>query len=270
VSLDSVERSVQDSAPSELYEFFTPNNVWRYTSNREVTNYLGQAYTPAVIKRSSPGTTTTAESPQFYITMPAFMDVVKKNAFNRIAPRWLYVYVYRGQTGIYTPYWDGYITAISIEDRWAKLLCPGLLGSSLATQIPSVGYHQNCAHSLYNRRCTIDKNLFKLDTTVASLISQVELNVGSVNGQPDQYYRGGMMVRNSDGDSRLIADQRGVDITLDAPFQELNPLDSVTIYAGCNHTVFDCADKFNNVKNYGGTPFIPSLNMFRGQLRSLV
>lgn len=270
MTFDSSERSVQDSAPSELYEFFTPNNVWRYTSNREVTNYLGQSYTPAVIKRSAPGTTTTAEAPQFFISVPTSLDVVKKNAFNRMPPRSLYVYIYRGQSGIYIPYWDGYITAMSVEDRWVKMLCPGLMGSALATQIPTVGYHTNCTHQLYGTRCGKNKDVYGVTTKVASFTSQVEMTLNSTAGQPDQYFRAGMLTRTLDGESRMILDQRGNVITLDAPFPELNLLDEVIIYAGCNHTVFDCADKFDNIVNYGGTPYIPSLNMFRGQLRSLI
>ena len=270
MTIDSVERSVQDSAPSELYEFATPNKAWRYTSDRKDRIFLGQTYKKAPVKRSAPGSTTTAEAPQFVVTVPFDLDVVKQNAFYKMPPRWLYFTLWRGQTNLYTPYWDGYITSISLEGRWAQLLCPGLLGSALATQIPTVGYHQMCAHALYDRRCTVNKNAHMFSTKVGTFNALNSINVSSVNGNVDQWYRAGMIQRVVDGEYRFIEDQVGTKITFDAPFPELNSLDDIILYDGCNHSIYDCRDKYNNVINFGGTPYIPSLNMFKGQLRSLV
>ena len=33
--------------------------------------------------------------------------------------------------------------------------------------------------------------------------------------------------------------------------------DGFDVYAGCNKTIADCRDKFNNVINYRGEPYVP-------------
>jgi len=41
---------------------------------------------------------------------------------------------------------------------------------------------------------------------------------------------------------------------------------SVTLYPGCSHTIADCRDKFNNLVNFGGFPWIPSKNPFNNSV----
>ena len=36
----------------------------------------------------------------------------------------------------------------------------------------------------------------------------------------------------------------------------------VDVFAGCDHTVDTCDQKFDNVINYGGWPYVPSKNPF--------
>ena len=33
-----------------------------------------------------------------------------------------------------------------------------------------------------------------------------------------------------------------------------------TIEPGCNHTVYDCANKYNNIVNFRGEPTIPGMD----------
>jgi len=39
---------------------------------------------------------------------------------------------------------------------------------------------------------------------------------------------------------------------------------TVTLWPGCARTMNACLNKFNNLDNYGGLPFLPSKNPFSG------
>lgn len=272
MSVDSLEKSVQDSQPFELYDFETASQAWRYTTARSDVVFAGQRYTHLAITRTATASTTTAEAPQFYVTVPFDADVVRRNVFSKLPPGELTLEIWRQQSGAYVPYWSGDITSISIEGRKAKMLCPGLLGSALSTQVPSIVYSQFCQHALYDSRCTVAKSAHVWNTLVSTYLNSdhSQISVASVNFVADEFYRGGVVQRFADGEQRLIMDQVGNNLTLDAPFPDLNLSDQIALYAGCNHTIFDCRDKYANVANFGGTPFIPSLNMFLGQMRSKV
>lgn len=85
----------------------------------------------------------------------------------------------------------------------------------------------------------------------------------------DDWFRGGALVfetgdnvgraheiRTWDGDLALLV------AYLDLPFLP-NPGDRIRLYAGCNKRLGDedapgdCNEKFNNVINFGGDPFVP-------------
>ena len=38
----------------------------------------------------------------------------------------------------------------------------------------------------------------------------------------------------------------------------------ITLSRGCSKTVSDCKNKFNNISNYGGFPYIPAKNPTQG------
>lgn len=61
------------------------------------------------------------------------------------------------------------------------------------------------------------------------------------------------------GESVEIKSWDGTNLELFLPLFGVLPApgDTFTIEPGCNHTVFDCANKFNNVVNFRGEPTIP-------------
>jgi uncharacterized phage protein (TIGR02218 family) len=57
---------------------------------------------------------------------------------------------------------------------------------------------------------------------------------------------------------RQVSSHPGNTVTVVPPFPfSIGTNDSFTIFPGCKHDVDDCEDKFNNLINYGGFPFIP-------------
>jgi len=93
------------------------------------------------------------------------------------------------------------------------------------------------------------------------------VTLASIGIAPDQWFRAGEIVRNVDGERRAIVDQAGAVLTLAHPFRTLLNGNGVTLYAGCDHTLATCSDKFNNAVNFGGHPTVPSSNPFLTPIR---
>ncbi len=87
--------------------------------------------------------------------------------------------------------------------------------------------------------------------------------------EADGYYKGGFLFwLDIDGvsDRRMIVDHVGSFITLMSPIPGLKITDQVTVFPGCKHTLADCKDKFNNIENYGGMPYSPTVSPFNTPL----
>lgn len=158
-------------------------------------------------------------------------------------------------------YWKGAITGISVSGGVASFRSPSFIEDPLRTTIPSVTFQGLCNHVLYDDNCKLLATVYRASATVVS-ISGDDVVVDAVGGHPDDYYKGGVMVRPSDGDRRLILKQIGTTITLNRPLRDLVAPNVVYIYAGCPHVIDVCRDKFFNVVNYGGHPYIPNVNPF--------
>jgi uncharacterized phage protein (TIGR02218 family) len=133
----------------------------------------------------------------------------------------------------------------------------------MKSSVPGTFYQSQCNHCLYSSRCGISSEAYKLRTTVLNISSNgASLVLASSGGASQNWFKAGEIIRASDGERRMVVYQSGASIDLNYPFPNIKIGDTVDIYAGCDHTVGDCRDKFNNIINFGGHPFIPSSNIF--------
>ena len=77
------------------------------------------------------------------------------------------------------------------------------------------------------------------------------------------------MLETEEGFLRYITQHDGDQITLMSAIPSLvesiegsDGQAAVTLYPGCDHTLNDCINKFDNRDNYGGFQWIPSKNPF--------
>ena len=261
------ETSISDGEPVELYEFIGPVTRYRYTSGTTASSYNGNVYEPTPIKRSSAGANSTVDPAALNVTLPADSDVAIAYGFNN-PPRSLELRVYRIQTrsGDAREIWRGVAVSFSTSGRFATIRVSSKVGDRLGTAIPSVSVQRLCNHFLYDDRCQVNRNSFSRVTSVVSVDGK-QITVASVGAAPDSWYRAGEIIRGVDGERRLIVSQTDETLELGAPFRALLPGDSVTLYAGCTHTIGTCLVKFNNVVNFGGHPHVPASNPFAMHLR---
>jgi len=263
------ELSAHGGAPVELIEFLGPQIAYRYTTGRIPVTYVSNTYAPSPGMKVGPmGSATSTDPSALAITISIAEQVVRDYGFSD-PPRSLRLKVYRGQTGGQVRNtWDGVVTSIAPKGRMAQIRSSSKMGDRLKTAIPSIRIQKRCNHFLYDARCRVDRATFEHATTVAS-VDGATVTVASIGLAPDQWFRAGEIVRDSDGERRLIKDQVGAVLVLSAPFRALDATDAVTMYAGCDHTILTCGDRFNNIVNFGGHPSLPASNPFGTELRLL-
>lgn len=265
MAFDDDEKSVEASAPRELYKFVTSQGSYYLTTHNAALTYLGNSYTPTPLLRTSFGGATTNDPPELIIELPASHALVTALAFGNSPPADIAATIYRYQvvSASAIVVHVGSVTSVSIEGRIAKLRSPSAFDDVMSTSIPTAYIQTLCNHRLYDARCQVAPTSFDVATTVSSVTGRTVV-VASVGGQANQWFRTGDIVRDSDGERRMIVDQTSTTLIISAPFPALAATNAVTLYAGCDHGIKTCRDKFSNVANFGGHPLMPQTNPFAG------
>lgn len=262
MSYISDETSVHDGKPKELYRFEGTYGNYFYTTQQEEATYLGEAYEPATMRRSAVKTGTKEDDGlDCNIEMPVSIPLARDYAFRTTPPRlWLTIYRYHTLDDVKT-YWSGPVVAITVQRGRATLRSPSALNYALGGNCPSIYYQTPCNRVLFDEGCKVSRIAHSVATTVVDVNGR-SLSVASIGGKPAGYFIGGELVAAS-GERRMIIGQAGTDITLNYPFARLSKTQTVTLVAGCDHAYEgDCANKFANQKNFGGFPFVPTVNPF--------
>lgn len=268
MAYSTFEKSAYNGAPIELYEFSRAATVyWRYTSADTDQTYFGSTYDSISIKRNSFEVSQTVEAVSLSITIPitaAFPQLYIASPPSE--PVAFTLRRFHDQDTEVVSIWIGRVTNVEFKEETVEVLCESVYTSLRRPTLRRL-YQRSCPHVLYNQvdgSCTLDKNNFKVSallTAVSGLnLSSAAFSVG------DGYFTGGFVEVVSGGvtNRRFITNHVGDTITVN--LQLLGAAAGVTIsaYPGCKHNLTDCNTKFNNILNYGGTPWIPIKNPMGG------
>lgn len=177
--------------------------------------------------------------------------------------------VFRGYRtdGNYVTWWKGRVSGKDANASQITLTCTPIF-TSLQRPGLRARYQRNCRHALYGRGCNVDPDDFLFATEITD-ISGIALTVAGIDAQDDGYYAGGVIVDVATGVRRFIKAHLGQQITISLPFIGWSTSESsgisVEVFPGCNRSVSDCFAKFDNLDNFGGFPYIPSINPFAGK-----
>lgn len=277
-----LETGRETSRPADLYRFDYGSEIFRFTNIEDPVEFGGAVYEPVEIRRGSPKLNPREQTSQ-KMTVSAPADQRPFSDFTLIQPaRKLEITITRiqldepqqglGSPQIQSPYqsplpiiephvgfiiFEGYVTSIAFSGRTCDIDCnPD--SEQFNREVPRYKYQSLCNHVLYDSQCQVDKNLHKQQ----GLVNGISGNQISVNGFTGTSFTGGYVQNLSGTDYRMIIEHSGDTFTLLLPFAT-NPLGSdVIAFEGCAHDVVTCRDKFNNVANYGGFPFVPTKNPF--------
>jgi uncharacterized phage protein (TIGR02218 family) len=283
MSYASLETSTEDGQPIELYLFSQRGaaNITTYTSADTEITYDGRVYTPVSIKRSSPQLSQKASSGSISITMPRSDQFVQRYLQGQ-PPLPDTVKIYRAHTtdGLdpeFITFFDGDVAMVKFKDD--KAVCTlTTLSQRLASSIPKRTYSWACNHILYDAQCQVGRESYRTDAIVASVAPDgLSAIIGDFPGwtgpsitdrtNGDSNFFGGGMALWQDPrgiQSRAILGHNVINSTLyfQVAFDTLSPTVRLQLYAGCLHSPQSCVDRFDNIENYGGFPFVPSTNPF--------
>lgn len=258
------ELSVHSGEPVELYRFSLSGINTFICSGQVQESYLGNIYTPGLIKRRPVGLNTDATAPDLEVSLPIDHSlVVQYRIFVPSEPMSLTIYrrhVGDGDVDTVTV-WVGRVRSVKWGATQATLICEPLQSWLKRTGL-RVMYQSMCNHMLYDNGCKVSKAGFVTPITI-STVSGVTITstAGGFSSQADGFWVNGYITHNA-SDRRMIISHTADTVTILNPFEDLVASDAVTVVAGCDRTRTDCINKFANLENYLGFPFVPSKNPF--------
>jgi hypothetical protein len=253
----------------ELYRFTEGENVWTYTSADEAEVYAGETYTPAAIGRSEAEQKGELTKANIDVSVAIDSDLGQRYVSSLIdAVVGLTIFV-KDDEDVYVA-WKGRLSIVKPERASIKLVFESVFTSLRRPGLRTM-YQRSCPHVLYGRGCRLNKADFRIPAHLVSISNNgLSIIVNEATTYPNGTFVGGM-IEDMEGNLRLIIDHYGPTLTLIRKLDGLawtsaDPEDiNCYIYPGCMRTKEDCKNKFNNIDNYGGYPFIPLTNPFGGK-----
>jgi len=263
MTFDANEYSVESGRPIELYEFTVGSTVYRYTSSEDTVTFSAQSWTPIAISRNNPEQSSEDKRQQLEVTLPTSDPLSQRFIDIPPGPNTILQVIryHRGDaTGVIL--WQGTILSAGYSvDGETCTLVGVTTEASFDFTVPRFKYQGLCNHVLYDGGCTLNRDSFKYTDTVTA-VSGRTVTVDGVSSNGATWAVGGY-INFGDEDYRLVTAQSGDVLTLLVAF-EISPLNqSVDVHAGCDHTLATCRSKFSNGVNYGGFPYVPTLNPFQ-------
>ena len=240
-------------------------SVWAFTSADRDLTYNGETYKAIPIGRSSPESSDDSMRADLSIQFGRDCDLAQE-FLKYVGDAITTVTVFQIEPGEVTVFWRGRVSSDKMDGDEMSLECESVF-TSLRRPGLRARYQRNCRHTLYGSGCGLDKESFRVDAVYTSLVDRAIVVPDAAN-YPPGYFTGGM-VRAPDGTARYVLSHAGDTLTLSRRLERLEEdgepgVTQVGLYPGCARTRDHCINRFNNLDNYGGFPWIPGKNPFGG------
>lgn len=266
MTYDAKENSTYEGSPIEIFLFDREGaQFWGYTSADTLQSYLGQNYDPIAIKRGKIEHSQDVLRNALTIVMPTDTEFVQQYISSPPTDRVsLTIRRFHEGDAEIKSLWVGRVVNVAFKEAKVDVRCEPI-HSSLKRPTLRRFYQMSCPYLLYGSLCGVTASAFKLTTTLSG-VSGLTLTSTDFGLQVDGYYTGGYVELLSGGvfNKRFITAHVGNNITVNLPLQDAVVGSSVDTYPGCAHNVTICKDKFDNILNYGGQPWIPRQNPMGG------
>ena len=240
----------------ELYIFTIGDETFRYSSAENNVAYGGNTYSAEPIVRNEISREFSSESAS--ITLPYDLEPAPRyRVLNPSTTVWVTILKDTGAVLFY-----GRVGGCSfdMQKATATLKLVSLQGM-LKTKIPSRCYSSGCGFELFDTGCGLAKENFRkalLPTTATVSEDGLSVTSDALTEEPDGYFAGGYV--QSGYEASYIISHAGATVTLLFPLQTYNGSLTLYVYAGCDKFLSTCKEKFDNERNFGGFPFVPTTN----------
>lgn len=265
---DTLESSVQDSRPIELYEFTLGATTYRFTSAEDDLTVGGDVYTATAIARGRVELGSDQANRNVVVTLPSSTALAQQYveippgqrctvnifryqrdespAFNT------QVLLYKGQVQTCRFPNDGHSAEFAVRS----------IETALNRNIPRFNFGGMCQNVLYDNNCGATASSFDhLGACTAASGNTVTISGLAASGFD---FVGGYVRPTGAQDFRMVIAQSGDVLTILLPFASDPVGSNMQAFAGCDHLIEgDCALVFDRVADYIGFAFIPSKDIFR-------
>lgn len=251
--------------PAELYYITNGIDTMRITSGDITVTYNSNDYTPALIMRGPIKWNSDLSISKTVIKLKYDLDMIDDYINQYVVDTvWVEIYkIHRDMSPLeaYTIF-VGKVEAVAFSGNIAEMQIAGLT-SYLNNVIPKFRYQSVCNHALYSPECGLDPDNWDYSGVVSDISSDglwvestaIKTAMDTAGVSTDNYCQGGYI--SYGGYVRYITRQSGAEFYLRYKIPTLSLGEIVTVYAGCDNRNVTCRDKFNNIDNFLGFPFIP-------------
>lgn len=271
------ETSVADGRPYWLYRFANSNGTVTRLASTETdltrtdpVTSTSQTWTAAPIAHGNLEQSGTVERASVEFTFPL------SNAFGAsfldVTAHVTTLTIYRGHlsdgSNELRPVWKGRVVGARAVD--ARVI---VTGETVHTSLRNPGCRARtmriCRHALYQSGCNLDKADFAVLGTASNVNGRVVTVAEAIPAAANDYRAGiiewngifGFVRTHSGSTLTLLTAIPGLEEAFDADGPQ-----SVTLYPGCDQSLARCTDRFENNLNFGGFPWMTSLNPFNSSI----
>jgi hypothetical protein len=267
------ELSIDQGEPVLLYDFFVGLAHWRYTSADRPLTYLSNVYAPLAISSGSINQGQEIKKKTLNVTVPLDATVVQRLQNFPPSSDFLITIIALHQTD---PDLQGYTAFVgrvmgqSQAGAVVTLKCEPAYTGVKATGLRR-RWQLNCAHVLYGVGCGLSPATFRVVSAISAVAGPIVTCAGLA--PPTGLNWPGGYIEWDSGlgylERRSINAAAGAVLTLAYGAPDLAIGLSVNVYPGCDHSTAACiafgvAGGTNQILNYGGQPYIPSINPLAG------
>lgn len=158
--------------------------------------------------------------------------------------------------------YKGFVKGINLsEDNHTATLAIDPVSTGLDSEIPMDTFSPQCQTVLFSTdRCKVSKATYTFTGEVSAEDGNTITVTGLEAAKGDGWAVPGTVEYGDD--VRQVFSQDGDVLTLAIPFAGSLVGEDVDVTAGCDGSITTCRDKFDNVANFRGCPYIPSENIF--------
>lgn len=270
MTYSNIETSNDQGQPVRLYAFKLGTAVFRFTSSDQDIILNGYKWKATAIdddgvKQSGDATvdTLTINCPSSIAPVALFQGTPPSN------PITITIYaLHEGDSEAITMYAGEVIQCDYPQPGAASLSCDAMAISMERSGL-RLTWQRNCPYALYNpSTCKADKTAHAIPMTImANPVGGNTIEVQGLDAFADGTMDGGFIewdhpVRGKE--FRSVEVHTGASLTMFGLSDGLYYGLAIVGYPGCKRTVDDCANKFNNLPNYGGIPDLPGKSPFDG------
>lgn len=274
-TFDQDEASVQSNQPEEYYDIVLSTGVTYHIASGNRDLLVGATIYTAIpaargalaISKVDGNTGTNLE-----LSLPVNHPFIQRCFQYGVPPRQTTVTAWRRQKRslVSEQMWVGLVTSIACSGNIAKLLIPARIVENAQRYLPTVTTAPTCPYILYDAMCQVARTSFVVTTTAILVEGRAVLvDMGDAAKVGNNWSLGGEIV-HSTGERRSIMLQKDLDpstttlskLSMTEVIPELKTGDTISIYAGCDHTIQTCKTKFAQHHRFGGYPDAALVNPF--------